>query len=64
MWSIVAKEVSKHPHSSLASLRAQISEVMADMDIGQGGCHPPLQEVLVSDCGCCGGQWEFYQINV
>ena len=32
MWSEVAREVSKHPHNSLASLRAQISEVMADMD--------------------------------
>ena len=32
MWSVVAREVSKHPPSSLASLRAQISEVMADKD--------------------------------
>jgi hypothetical protein len=32
MWSEVAREVSKHSHNSLASLRAQISEVMADMD--------------------------------
>ncbi len=63
MWSVVARRVSKHPHNTLASLRAQISEVMAYMH-GQGGRHPPLQEVLVSDCGCCGGQWEFYQINV
>ncbi len=32
MWSVVAREVSKHSHNSLASLRAQISEVMADID--------------------------------
>ena len=29
MWGEVAREVSKHPHNTLASLRAQISEVMA-----------------------------------
>jgi hypothetical protein len=29
MWSEVAREVSKHPRNNLASLRAQISEVMA-----------------------------------
>jgi hypothetical protein len=32
MWSVVAREVNKHPDNSLASLRAQISEVVADMD--------------------------------
>jgi hypothetical protein len=32
MWSVVAREVSKHPQNSLGSLRAQISEVMADMN--------------------------------
>jgi hypothetical protein len=32
MWSEVVREVSKHPHSTLASLRAQISEVMAYID--------------------------------
>jgi hypothetical protein len=32
MWSVVAREVSKHPHNTLATLRAQISEVMAGMD--------------------------------
>jgi hypothetical protein len=32
MWSEVAREVSKHPHNTLASLRAQISEVMAYID--------------------------------
>jgi hypothetical protein len=32
MWSEVAREVSKHPHNTLASLRAQISEVSAYID--------------------------------
>jgi hypothetical protein len=32
MWSEVEREVSKHPHKILASLRSKISEVMADMD--------------------------------
>jgi len=40
MGSIVAREVSKHPHNSLASLSAQISEVMADMD----------REVVIQPC--------------
>jgi hypothetical protein len=32
MWSEFEREVSKHPHNTLDSLRAKISEVMADMD--------------------------------
>jgi hypothetical protein len=32
MWSEVEKEVNKHPHSTLASLRSKILEVMAVMD--------------------------------
>jgi hypothetical protein len=40
MWSVVAREVSKHPHNALASLRAQISEVMADKD----------REVVIHPC--------------
>jgi hypothetical protein len=32
MWSEFEKEVSKHPHNTLASLRTMILEVMADMD--------------------------------
>ncbi len=32
MWSEVEREVSKHPHNILASLRSKIAEVMADMD--------------------------------
>jgi hypothetical protein len=32
MWSEVEREVNKHPHNTLASLRSKISEVMADMD--------------------------------
>jgi hypothetical protein len=32
MWSVVGREVSKHPHNTLDSLRSKISEVMADMD--------------------------------
>jgi hypothetical protein len=38
--SVVAREVSKHPPNSLASLRAQISEVMAYMD----------REVVIHPC--------------
>jgi hypothetical protein len=40
MWSVVAREVSKCPHNSLASLRAHISEVMAGMD----------REVVIHPC--------------
>ena len=40
MWSEVGKEVNKHPHNTLASLRAKISEVMADMD----------REVIIHPC--------------
>jgi hypothetical protein len=32
MWSEVEREVSKHPHNTLTSLRAKISEIMTDMD--------------------------------
>jgi hypothetical protein len=32
MWSEFEKEVSRHPHNTLDSLRAKISEIMADMD--------------------------------
>jgi hypothetical protein len=32
MWSEVEREVNKQPHSTLASLRAKISEVMAYKD--------------------------------
>ena len=40
MWSVVAREVSKCPHNSLAALRAHISEVLADMD----------REVIICPC--------------
>jgi hypothetical protein len=32
MWSVVGREVSKHPLNTLDSLRPKISGVMADMD--------------------------------
>ncbi len=32
MWSEFETEVSKHPHNTLDSLRAKISEVKADMN--------------------------------
>jgi hypothetical protein len=32
MWSEVEGEVSKQPHNTLASLRAKILELMANMD--------------------------------
>jgi hypothetical protein len=32
MWSEVGKEANKHLHNILDSLKAKISEVMADMD--------------------------------
>jgi hypothetical protein len=32
MWSEFEREASKHSHNTLASLRAKILEVMADMD--------------------------------
>jgi hypothetical protein len=32
MWSEFEREISEHPHNTLASLRAKISEVMAEMD--------------------------------
>jgi hypothetical protein len=31
MWSVFEREVSKQPHNTLASLRAKILEVQADM---------------------------------
>jgi hypothetical protein len=40
MWSEVGKEVNKHPHNTLDSLRDNISEVMADMD----------REVIICPC--------------
>jgi hypothetical protein len=40
MWSEVEGDVSKKPHSIQASLRAQISEVMADKD----------REVVIHPC--------------
>jgi hypothetical protein len=32
MWSEVEREVNKHPHNTLASLRAKILVVMAKVD--------------------------------
>jgi len=32
MWSVSEREVNKRPHNTVASLKAKISEVMADMD--------------------------------
>ena len=32
MWCEIEREVNRHPHNTLASLRAQISEVMAYID--------------------------------
>jgi hypothetical protein len=40
MWSEFETEVSKHPHNTLDSFRAKISEVMADMD----------REVVICPC--------------
>jgi hypothetical protein len=40
MWCEFETEVSKHPHNTLDSLRAKISEVMADMD----------REVVICPC--------------
>jgi hypothetical protein len=40
MWSEFETEVSKHPYNTLGSLRAKISEVMADMD----------KEVVICPC--------------
>jgi hypothetical protein len=40
MWCKFETEVSKHPHITLDSLRAKISEVMADMD----------REVVICPC--------------
>ncbi len=40
MWSEFETEVSKHPHNTLDSLRAKISEVMANMD----------REVVICPC--------------
>jgi hypothetical protein len=33
MWSVVGREISKHPPNILESLRSKISGVMADMDM-------------------------------
>jgi hypothetical protein len=49
MWSEFEREVNKHPHYTLASLRVKILEGMGIGQQGQGGRHPFLQEVLVSD---------------
>jgi hypothetical protein len=32
MWSVVDREANKQPYNTLASLKAKISEVMADKD--------------------------------
>jgi hypothetical protein len=40
MWSEFETEVSKHPHNTLDSLRAKISEVMADIN----------REVVICPC--------------
>ncbi len=40
MWCEFETEVSKHPHNTLDTLRAKISEVMADMD----------REVVICPC--------------
>jgi hypothetical protein len=40
VWCEFETEVSKHPHNTLDSLRAKISEVMTDMD----------REVVICPC--------------
>jgi hypothetical protein len=40
MWCVVGREVSKHPDNTLASLRAKVLEVMADID----------REVIICPC--------------
>jgi hypothetical protein len=40
MWCEFETEVSNHPHNTLDTLRAKISEVMADMD----------REVVICPC--------------
>jgi hypothetical protein len=32
LWSVFEREVNKQPHNTLASLRAKMSEVMANMN--------------------------------
>ncbi len=32
MWREVEREVSKHPHNTLTSLKAKISEIMTEID--------------------------------
>jgi 2'-5' RNA ligase len=55
MWSEVEREVNKHPHNTLASLRSKVSEEMADMD--REVIIPPYQkfwsriEAVVDDSG-------------
>ncbi len=55
MWSEFEIEVSKHPLYTLDSLRAKISEVMADMDREVVICHckkfRSRIEALVEDNG-------------
>jgi hypothetical protein len=54
MWSTVEREVNYQPHNTLASLRATISEVMANMD-REVVIHP-CKKFWVSNSGCCGGR--------
>jgi hypothetical protein len=44
MWCETEREVNRHSHNTLASLRSKIWEIMADMD---REVIIPLQEVLV-----------------
>jgi hypothetical protein len=41
MWSVCEREVNKQPHNTMASLKAKISEVMADIE----------RKVVIRACG-------------
>jgi hypothetical protein len=51
MWSEVGKEVNKHPHNTLDSLRDKISEVMADIIICSCKKFRSQIEAIVEDSG-------------
>ncbi len=62
VWCVFEREVNKQLQSILTSPQCQ--DLRYNDCHWQGGRHPRLQEVPVSDWGCCWGQWGFHWTNV
>ncbi len=57
MWSEVEREVNKQPHNNLASLKAMILDVMANLDREVTQVCKKFQSWIEADMGATGVQF-------